>query len=108
MQSPIHVVFLLNLEAGPANSAKNLCTAVSAVTLARQEEVQLPRGLHLWQHLMPEISQKNKDVPKAKGKPLLDGTKFLMACQSHTIQLVTHLHLMIPVVQEIIQAGNLV
>jgi hypothetical protein len=94
---------MFNLEACPAYPAKNLGIAVRAVPFACQEEIHLSGQFHLWQHLMPDVSQQDQHAAYAERKPLLDGTELLMTCDSHTAQLIANLHFMIPVVEEIIQ-----
>jgi hypothetical protein len=78
------------------------------MALACEEEIETACHLYFWQHLVPHVNKEYTNVFQPRRKVLFDGIELLMASECLTVQLVTNLHLMVPVVKSIIQSWNVV
>jgi hypothetical protein len=78
------------------------------VSFTTNEKVKLFGCLDLWQHLMPEVCQKYKEVSYPKRKSLLDGIELLAVGDRNTFQLVANLHFMVPIIENVVQLGDVV
>jgi hypothetical protein len=79
MYGIIQTFFVFYLETCPAYSAKYFRATVRAMALTSQKKIDFPGSFHLWQHLVPKIGQKHKNLSNAKRKTPLNSVEFLMA-----------------------------
>ena len=77
--------------------------AICAVSFSCDEEIELTGHIHFGEHRVPDVFQDNDDVAQPWWKFLFDIKILLMGCKCHTFQLVAHVHLVIAVVEKVVE-----